>query len=974
MELLKKVFKSVIIGSLTGLAIALFSHFFFQDLIDRLECVTYYMRARWENTYLSRDKLEKLAENNNSVYIIDIDERSMQKLGSYWNWDRSYHAEMIRQASTHFPSAIIFDVLFSNPEDENQRGRIEKLLEKSRRENRSAALPARTREGILHTIDYDRQLVEATREAGNVFHGICLSDENDYNDFALSQVRHKMVMAWHDSLHPASAVMLPPEKMATIRERKSIIDGIFPELARASRAIGHVNIVPNEDGVIRETPLLYRFGDNDPVYFPISVRTIISLFGTPADEIEFEPGKYLDIGKPFKIFKDTAGVFFSSYPGVTAVQVKAICGKAAPILSLGVNQGVDVTSFCAAYRDTAGAVWLEMNQPGSMPPELVTTLLSSPLDQALSLDPGGVMSFGGKVTVERDSAGASWIVRAPYDAEEWWFSRTDFETVSHLTVQDLAPVRPGRRMLLFHPFSVRNRAGELVSGIPVLRGRTLRELCMAGWERIEAMRAGSRMDFGRSLRIPLIEGNRHIITYFGPKAKTFPLFSYYDILHNRVQGELEGKIFLVGSTAPALFDIKAAPHDRNYPAVEIHASLMNSFLSETFVRRLTAWQDFLILLLMATLVGFLSYLFKPLAGGMLTLCSIFGYFLVAMTLFGGDHLWIEIARPVFAILLTFTMVMVYRYVTEEKDRLFLQNTFKQYLSPELIDMMYKQRQQPKLGGDEGIRTAFFTDIQGFSTFSEKLGSPTRLVELLNEYLSEMTAILLKHFGTLDKYEGDAIIAFFGAPMPMDDHAHQACLTALDMQEKLAALRARWKGEGDKWPQIVHEMRMRIGINTGPIVTGNMGSRVRMNYTMMGDSVNLAARLESAAKQYGVYTLVSHFTHDMVKGAFEMRQLDKITVVGKSEPIVIYELLARKGMLNKEMQRLLALYDEGLNYFYNREWDSAIGVMEEADALEPFRRITPKNLTPSKKIIGYCELYKEHPPVPEWDGVITLTSK
>jgi adenylate cyclase len=154
----------------------------------------------------------------------------------------------------------------------------------------------------------------------------------------------------------------------------------------------------------------------------------------------------------------------------------------------------------------------------------------------------------------------------------------------------------------------------------------------------------------------------------------------------------------------------------------------------------------------------------------------------------------------------------------------------------------------------------------------------------------------------------------------------------------------------------------------------MWSRVRMNYTMMGDSVNLAARLESAAKQYGVYTMISHFTREMVKNDFEMRQLDKITVVGKSEPIVVYELLARKGLLSEEQQRLLSLYDDGINYFYNREWDKAIDRLRQADELEPNKAITPKNITPSKKIIGYCELYKVHPPALGWDGVITLTSK
>jgi adenylate cyclase len=345
-----------------------------------------------------------------------------------------------------------------------------------------------------------------------------------------------------------------------------------------------------------------------------------------------------------------------------------------------------------------------------------------------------------------------------------------------------------------------------------------------------------------------------------------------------------------------------------------------------------------------------------------------------MTFFGTDNLWIEIVRPILTIFLTYAVVMAYRYISEEKDRKFLQNTFKQYLSPELIDTMYKSKQMPVLGGDDGIRTAYFTDIQGFSTFSEKLGSPKRLVELLNEYLTQMTDTLLAHYGTLDKYEGDAIIAFFGAPMPMKDHAQQACATALDMQRKLGELRKKWVSEGDKWPEIVHNMRMRIGINTGLIMTGNMGSKVRMNYTMMGDSVNLAARLESAAKQYGVYTMISHYSYDIVKNEFEARLLDKITVVGKSEPVIVYELLSEKGKLDASMIQCMELYSQGLHYFYAQEWDKAIEIMLASEQREPNKNCTPKNMTPSRKIISYCEMFKTNPPEKNWDGVIKLTSK
>jgi adenylate cyclase len=488
------------------------------------------------------------------------------------------------------------------------------------------------------------------------------------------------------------------------------------------------------------------------------------------------------------------------------------------------------------------------------------------------------------------------------------------------------------------------------------------------------MEAGMRMDFGDHVRVPLNRDNRHIITFFGPRSKPFPYYSYWDLFEDRVQASLEGKIFLVGSTSPTMNDIVHVPHDDNYPGVEVHASLINAMMTNTFMNRLSLWQEFMILLLVGVVIGFIAYMLKPLPGSILTVVAIFAYFLIAMGLFGAEHLWIPIVRPILSIIMTYTLVMAYRYMTEEKDRLFLQNTFKAYLSPELIDAMYATKQSPKLGGDEGVRTAFFTDIQGFSTFSEKLGSPTRLVELLNEYLTAMTDILLAHYGTLDKYEGDAIIAFFGAPMPMADHAKQACMTALEMQRKLGELRRKWASEGEKWPTIVHEMRMRIGLNTGAITTGNMGSAVRMNYTMMGDAVNLAARLESAAKQYGIYTMISEATLNEVRDDFEARQVDKIQVVGKSEPVVVYELMAKKGELSADVQAMVALYNQGLALFYNQQWDEALAVLSQSEKLEPYREIAPKGMSPSKKLMEDCLEYKQNSPGADWDGVFRLTSK
>jgi class 3 adenylate cyclase/CHASE2 domain-containing sensor protein len=973
MDGIKKIIKSLFIGSLAGLAIALVTNYFVADLIDRLEDQTYYMRYRWEFEELpGMQKKQKTLENDYGIHIVDIDERSQQKLGNYWNWDRSFQAELIRNLSKHYPAAIVYDIQFFYPEDQNHAKRFEKLITQCAETNPSFSFPAPLQNAVIASINYDRQFIDATRQSGHVFHALCMSDKSDYSDFALSHIQDRMTAQWHDSLHPSSAIALPLEKIKAIPyDKKAVIDGIFPPLARAARDIGSVNIPKGKDGVIKEIPLLYPFGANNAVYLPISVRTAATLFGTPNDEILFEPGKCIDIGKPFKIFKDSSNRISFSYPNITVEFIKAILDRSKDILALRPGKSLDISTFCKIGKDGRGERFIEMF--GSLfPNEIVQALLRSDVGAMINLPTACSLSLAPGIKIKRASD-LDWTLIAGVGDGEWSLSRLDLQTLSHVSARSFDGLSEGQSKLLFNSMTISNKNNDLVSSLPIVRGRVLRELCALSWTSIENMKPGTRMDFGKSVRIPLNARNRHIVTYFGPKSKPFGYYSFYDIMKDRVQAQLEGKIFIVGSTIPAMFDIVSTPVDNPYPGVEVHASLLNSFLTDTFVTRLSAWQDFLIVLCIGIIVGFISFMLKPLFGGILTIVSIFAYFLIAMSVFGGDHVWIEIARPILAIILTFTAVMAYRYITEEKDRKFLQSTFKQYLSPELIDIMYKRKQTPKLGGDEGVRTAFFTDIQGFSTFSEKLGSPTRLVELLNEYLSEMTDTLLSHFGTLDKYEGDAIIAFFGAPMPMDDHAKQACLTALDMQDRLEQLRKKWMSEGNKWPGIVHEMRMRIGVNTGAITTGNMGSKVRMNYTMMGDAVNLAARLESAAKHYGVYTMISHYTHEFIKNDFETRQLDKITVVGKSEPVIVYELLSLKDKLSDQMSKLLQLYNQGLTYYYRQEWGKAVETFGLCEALEPNKIIT-RGITPSAVFLQRSKQYSINPPEKEWNGVYNLKSK
>ncbi|MFC1746416.1 adenylate/guanylate cyclase domain-containing protein, partial [Candidatus Riflebacteria bacterium] len=297
----------------------------------------------------------------------------------------------------------------------------------------------------------------------------------------------------------------------------------------------------------------------------------------------------------------------------------------------------------------------------------------------------------------------------------------------------------------------------------------------------------------------------------------------------------------------------------------------------------------------------------------------------------------------------------------------LKFAFSRFLSPEVVNEIENDPSKLELGGKTDFLTAFFTDIQGFSSFSEIL-SPQQLVELLNEYLTEMTDILLEANGTLDKYEGDAIIAFFGAPIENPNNPKEAMVVALTMQKRLGELRQKWKSEGDKWPDFVKEMKMRIGINSGMILTGNMGSQNRMNYTMMGDAVNLAARLEAAAKQYGIFTLVSEESLKKYRDDFVFREVDLIRVVGRKEPCRVYELLDFSE--NKEhWANFLALYNHGLSEFRKENFKKAMDYFKMSEQVE-----SNTKMSPSKKFFHRCQNIINHAEkVPEGQ-VYNLTEK
>ncbi|MEE2877059.1 MAG: adenylate/guanylate cyclase domain-containing protein [Candidatus Neomarinimicrobiota bacterium] len=467
------------------------------------------------------------------------------------------------------------------------------------------------------------------------------------------------------------------------------------------------------------------------------------------------------------------------------------------------------------------------------------------------------------------------------------------------------------------------------------------------------------------------------------------------------------KIVLIGVSVEVLHDFKQtsfftfAGEQNPMPGFEFHANAIQTLLDRNFINVYggaigwvtdSRFPHILLISGLAIIAYFFISFLNPVLAGVGIIVEVLLFISIAIGAFTNDSFWlikmltgnwgsinmpeikesfvIPIVAPIFGIFITYTSNVLYRIIVEQKDKRFLKNTFGTYVSPQLIDQMYDAKQEPKLGGEAGYHTAFFSDIQSFSSFSEVL-EPERMVALMNEYLTDMTDILLEHGGTLDKYIGDAIVAFYGAPVPVEDHEYRACITALAMEKHLATLREKWSGS-DEWPEQVHNTRHRVGLNSGDMVTGNMGSNMRMNYTMMGDTVNIAARLEASAKLYGVYIQVAENTYTAVKDQFEWRFLDNVRVKGKKKPVKVFELLAEKSDLDDDYCKLIPTFNEGLDLYLSQDWDKSLSAFKEAEALEEIFPARPTN--PSSVYIERCEYLKKNPPGDDWDGIWTLTSK
>ena len=333
----------------------------------------------------------------------------------------------------------------------------------------------------------------------------------------------------------------------------------------------------------------------------------------------------------------------------------------------------------------------------------------------------------------------------------------------------------------------------------------------------------------------------------------------------------------------------------------------------------------------------------------------------AWYLFSREGIWLWSVAPVLSLGLSYAGSTATLYVVEEQDKARIRGMFQQYVAASVVDELIERPELLSLGGEERVLSVLFSDVEGFSTISEHI-TPTMLVELLNEYLTTMTELVVDHGGIIDKYLGDALMAEFGVPVPLEDHALRACRAALKMTQELARLREKWAREGK--PQL----EARIGINTGPMLVGNLGSRRMMDYTVMGDHVNLASRLEGANKLYGTRIMVSEFTWEQAKDGVVGRELDRIRVKGKEEPARVYEILGtREEGVPPQIQDLVQGFESALELYRSRRFGEAFRAFLNVEQRYP-------NDGPTRLCLNRCREYVDHPPPKNWDGVYTMTTK
>ena len=911
-----------------------------------------------------RFKSRGLMQTRDDIATADIDVRALQTEGKWDPWSREKHIPMVHLAAEHRLDAFIFDVYFI----ENSERKLEyKVLNEV-----TDSILSMDKIKTLFP-DPDNDLADASKKAGNIIFAQSFKPQGEKKEPIKTRsevMERRLKLLEERNLFRT----VDPKNYSTLFDFYDIETAV-DTLIKSSAGVYFFQSDPDPDGLQRKYPLVGLY--EDKIFPAASLALALRHYDVSFDSVKIIPGKHLEFNLP-KIDEH----------GRKTITI--------PINAKGQMQ----VNWAGNWQDKETGEFDLMHYPYNILKQFqeyeYQNYILSEFKKLVNLSFNGNAKAAYKPALgninapKKDILGSVKKVMMMGSLEKWIQDNPDG------TAEDFRKAPPfvfneiKNNNIIANKFLDSNRTKNPTLDELILNKELIFDVGIENYQFETVKKLMSDLEDKKlkkvSANLALIERNFMIISnlskhnliaeqrplYFFPSSKRL---TYGDEKKGTarllVPFEFVGKKLYYGLTATGTSDLNPMPFDPRYPMVGLHANALNTILDNKIIHEISKTNVALIILLIGVILSFAIPAVSASLGGLLIGAVLLAYGWISFWLFSNHHIWIDMVGPITTMAIGYLGITVYNYIQEEKNKNFLKDSFGTYVSPELIDQMYDSGEEPSLGGEEGYHTAFFTDIQSFSAFSEKL-SASELVALLNQYLTDMTDVLLENNGTLDKYIGDAIVAFYGAPIEVDDHELWACRTAIQMQENLGLLREGWRNEGDRWPEIVHNMQNRIGISSGQMVTGNMGSESRMNYTMMGDNVNTAARLESSAKQYGIYIQIADSTYQPVKDKVIVRDLDNVRVLGKEEPVKVWELISEVGQEPELYKKLLPAYNEALKLYKNQEWNKAIEAFKASDALEDM--FPGRKTNPSRIYIPRCEHFIDNPPGKNWDGVWTLTSK
>jgi adenylate cyclase len=465
-----------------------------------------------------------------------------------------------------------------------------------------------------------------------------------------------------------------------------------------------------------------------------------------------------------------------------------------------------------------------------------------------------------------------------------------------------------------------------------------------------------------------VERDGSVILRFYPPGTSFQAGSAWNMVNNAAAVEdgekpefdfrtLEGRTVIVGTSAAGLTDLRVTPVTEVMAGPEIHMTALANVLNGDFLREAPRWVSGLIFIVLALAVAMATRFTSAAVGGAIAIGTIAGVVGTSVALY--DARWvIDLVAPALAVGLAFAATSAVNFLHEGRQRLQTRRIFSQYVSAKVVDKILKHTDALHLEGERKPLTIFFMDFAGFTAMSEKL-DPSELVKLISEYHNEAAEEIFKTEGTLDKFIGDAIMAYWNDPIEQSDHSLRACLTAIGAQKRLLEMAKVMRERG------LPEMSARIGLNTGVATVGNMGAKLHVNYTLIGDEVNLASRLEGVNKEFGTKIIVSEATYQPAKEKLEVRELALIKVKGKKLPVRIYELLGLKGEVPTERMETVRKFEAALAEFrarkFHRGWEAFLSLAQKGDRA-------------SEVYVGLCERYMNEPPHADWDGSYQMEHK